>query len=263
MELLCALLGKAPLFGLMTDEGRMSSWLVEVKTTKEPDWGVLGTAIGRKVVDANPFIVGIDQYLGTEVTDDNMHLLKKMGSATAAAGAVGLYHVENLTPDAKDKGRDLLMEGYQTYVFDDEEQARVLATFPTDFDDRPEDPTVALIGCPHNTYKEVFDWGTMVTEALEKRGLDAPAIPTKLLTAFPVRDRLLMEEPVLFAKMTAANMRFTNMCSLSYTGMKGFSEKMFAVTNSPKTRNYYPFVRYLTDDALLETIITGKIPENA
>jgi hypothetical protein len=63
--------------------------------------------------------------------------------------------------------------------------------------------------------------------------------------------------------MTAADMRFTNMCSLSYVGMKGFSEKMFAVTNSPKTRNYYPFVRYLTDDALLETILTGKIPEDA
>ncbi|MGI9242029.1 MAG: aconitase X, partial [Verrucomicrobiales bacterium] len=114
MELLCALLGKAPLFGLMTDEGRMSSWLVDVKTTKEPDLGVLGTAIGLKVVDANPFIAGLSQYLGKEVTNDNMHLLKKMGSATAAAGAVGLYHVEDLTPDAKEKGRDLLMKDYQT-----------------------------------------------------------------------------------------------------------------------------------------------------
>ena len=85
MELLCALLGKAPLFGLMTDEGRMSSWLVDVKTTEEPDWGVLGTAIGLKVVDANPFITGIDKYLGTEVSNDNMHLLKKMGSATASS----------------------------------------------------------------------------------------------------------------------------------------------------------------------------------
>ena len=48
---LCGLLGKAPLFGLMTDEGRMANWLVEVKTTKEPDLGVLGTAIGLKVID--------------------------------------------------------------------------------------------------------------------------------------------------------------------------------------------------------------------
>ncbi|MBW2688083.1 MAG: DUF521 domain-containing protein [Deltaproteobacteria bacterium] len=48
MELLCGLLGKAPLFGLMTDEGRMANWLVEVKTSKEPDWGVIGTAISHQ-----------------------------------------------------------------------------------------------------------------------------------------------------------------------------------------------------------------------
>ena len=263
MELLCALLGKAPLFGLMTDEGRMSSWLVDVKTSKEPDWGVLGTAIGLKVVDANPFIVGIDKYIGKEITNDNMWILKKMGSATAAAGAVGLYHIENLTPDAKQKGRDLLMEGYQTYVFDDAEQARVLANFPTEFEDRPKDPTIAIIGCPHNTYGEIRDWGTRVTEAMEKRGVKKPAIPTRLLCANVVRDRLVKEHPLLVGKMTEADMRFTNMCSLSYVGMKGFSERMFAVTNSPKTRAYYPNVQYLKDEALVETILTGKIPKGA
>ena len=263
MELLCALLGKAPLFGLMTDEGRMSSWVVDVKTSKEPDWGVLGTAIGLKVVDANPFITGIDKYIGKEITNDNMWILKKMGSATAAAGAVGLYHVENLTPDAKQKGRDLLMKDYQTYVFDDAEQARVLANFPTKFDGRPEDPTIAIIGCPHNTYGEILTWGTQVTEAMEKQGQKTPAIPVKLLCANVVRDHLVKEHPLLVGKMTEANMRFTNMCSLSYVGMKGFSERMFAVTNSPKTRNYYPFVRYLKDDALIQTILTGKIPKGA
>ena len=144
MELLCGLLGKAPLFGLMTDEGRMANWLIDVKTTESPDLGVLGTAIGLKVIDGIPFITGMEKTLGTEVTNDNMHLLKKMGSATAASGAVGLYHVENLTPDAKEKGRKLLKEGYQTYVFDDAEQARVLKNFPTEWEGRPKDPTVCL-----------------------------------------------------------------------------------------------------------------------
>jgi hypothetical protein len=45
--------------------------------------------------------------------------------------------------------------------------------------------------------------------------------------------------------------------------MKGFSERTFGVTNSPKTRNYYPSVRYLKDEALIETVCTGKSPENA
>jgi hypothetical protein len=48
-----------------------------------------------------------------------------------------------------------------------------------------------------------------------------------------------------------------------YAGMKGFSERTFGVTNSPKTRNYYPDVRYLKDDALIEVICTGKIPKDA
>jgi hypothetical protein len=263
MELLCGLLGKAPLFGLMTDEGRMANWLVEVKTSKEPDLGVLGTAIGLKVIDGVPFITGIEKYLGTEVSNDNMHLLKKMGSGTAASGAVGLYHVENLTPDAKQSGRDLLMKGYQTYVYDDAEQARVLSNFPVEWEGRPKDPTVCLIGCPHNTYKEILEWGKKVTEAVEKRGLETAAIPTKLFCSNVVRDHLVKEEPLLVGKMVEANMRFTNMCTVSYAGMKGFSERTFGVTNSPKTRNYYPDVRYLTDDALLEVILTGKIPMNA
>ena len=263
MELLCGLLGKAPLFGLMTDEGRMANWLIEVKTSKEPDWGVLGSAIGYKVIDGVPFITGCDQYLGTEVSNDNMHLLKKMGSATAACGAVGLYHLENLTPDAKEKGRNKLMQkGYQTYVYDDAEQARVLGTFPVEWEGRPEDPTIAMIGCPHNTYKELLDWGTKVTEEVEKRGMNT-AIPTRLFCANVVRDRLVKEHPLLVGKMTEADVRFTNMCVVSYAGMKGFSERTFGVTNAPKTRNYYPSVRYLKDDAILEVILTGKIPKNA
>ncbi|MEE9602708.1 MAG: aconitase X [Thermoguttaceae bacterium] len=263
MELCCALVGKAPLFGLMTDEGRKSTWLIDVKTTKVPDWGVLGTAVGLKVVDANPFYTGLEKYFGGEITNDNMHLLKKMGSASAASGAVGLYHVEGLTPDAKEKGRDLLEKGFQTYVFDDAEQARVLAAFPTEFKDRPKKPTHCYIGCPHNTYHEILTWGTNVTEALDKKNQEEGAIPVVLFCPNPVRDRLVEEEPLLVGKMKRAGMRFSNMCQLSYTGMKGVSERVYAVTNSPKTRNYYPNVRYLTDDVLLEVILTGDVPKDA
>jgi predicted aconitase len=263
MELLCGLLGKAPLFGLMTDEGRMANWLVEVKTSKEPDWGVIGTAIGYKVVDGVPFITGLDKYLGDKVTNENMHLLKKMGSATAAAGAVGLYHVENVTPDARAKGRDLLAEGYQTYVIDDAEQARVLGTFPVEWEGRPKKPTACFIGCPHNTYHEILTWGQRVTEAVEKRGQKTAAIPTLLFCSNKVRDHLVEAEPLLVGKMKVAGMKFTNMCAVSYAGMKGFSERIYGVTNSPKTRNYYPSVRYLKDDDLLEVICTGEIPKNA
>ena len=56
--------------------------------------------------------------------------------------------------------------------------------------------------------------------------------------------------------------RRDNMCGVSYAGMKGFSERVRGVTNSAKTRTYTS-LRYLSDDHLVQTIITGKIPKSA
>jgi predicted aconitase len=259
MDMVCAMLGKAPLFGLMTDEGRQAKWLVEVQTSKEPDWGTLGTAIGRKVVEDVPFIAGIDKYFeGGEVTPDNLHKLKAMGSATAASGAVGLYHVEGVTPEPKEKGRDLLVEGYQTYVYDDGEQQNIIATFENLWPEKDGDPTAAFIGCPHNTYFEVKRWGEMVLQALEKAGKEKTAIPVYLMCVNKVRDRLLMEETELAGRMFRAGMSATNVCALAYSGMKGFSERVRGITNSAKTRNYTS-IRYFPDQILVNAIVTGKI----
>ena len=114
MELMCALVGKAPYFGLLTDEGRKAKWLIDVKTKGEPNWGVLGAAIGMKVTEDVPYIVGIDKYMGGKVSPESIVKLKMMGSATASSGAVGLYHVEGVTPEAAKQGRKLLAKGYQT-----------------------------------------------------------------------------------------------------------------------------------------------------
>jgi predicted aconitase len=263
MDLIQAMLGKAPLFGLMTDEGRKAQWLVEVKTSKEPDWGAVGIAIGRKCVEDVPYITGLDKYFkGGKVKNDNLHLLKSMGSATASAGAVGLYHVEGVTPDAKEKGKKLLVKGYKTYVIDDKEQARIIDTFPNLWPEKDGDPTAAFIGCPHNTYHELVKWGKLVTEALDKAGKEKAAIPVYMFLANPVRDRLIREEGELASRMKRAGMVPTNMCSVAYAGMKGFSERVRGVTNSAKTRNYST-LRYFPDDVLVKTIVTGKIPKGA
>jgi hypothetical protein len=263
MDLLQAMLGKAPKFGLMTDEGRKAKWLVEVKTSKEPDWGAVGTAIGRKCVEDVPYITGLDKYFkGGKVTADNLHLLKAMGSATASSGAVGLYHVEGVTPDAKKSGRKLLLKGYKTYIIDDKEQARIIGTFPNLWPKKDGNPTAAFIGCPHNTYHEVIKWGKLVTEALDKAGKTEAAIPVYLFTPNKVRDRAIEEHGELISKMKRAGMHATNMCGVSYAGMKGFSDRVRGVTNSAKTRNYST-VRYFPDEILVKIIVTGKIPKSA
>ncbi|MDX2316912.1 MAG: aconitase X [Hyphomicrobiaceae bacterium] len=259
MDLMCALAGKAPYFGLMTDEGRKAKWLIEVKTSGEPDWGVLGGAIGEKCVEDPPFIVGIDKYFDGKITPQNVHKLKAMGAATASNGAIGLYHVENLTPDALDKGRDLLVKDYQTYVIDDAEIERVRSTYPNLWPENVKKPNRAYIGCPHNTYQEMMNWGTGILDALKARGQEKIALPTHMFSATVVRDHVFMEHPVMMRDLKKAGVTFTNTCVVCFSGLKGYNDTEFGVTNSNKTRKYSNSI-YLKDDDLLEVIMTGELP---
>jgi predicted aconitase len=118
----------------LTDEGRKAKWHIDVRLSKEPHWGALGGAVGTKVVEQVPYVTGVDQWLTLKEDDSGvdgvtMGKLKAFGSATASSGAVGLYHVENITPEARANGRGQLADDYQTYVIDDAEYARVIASF--------------------------------------------------------------------------------------------------------------------------------------
>ena len=258
MDLMCAILGKAPDFGLMTDEGRKAKWLIDVKTKGEPDWGILGGAIGEKCVEDVPYVIGVDKYLDGKITPENVHKLKAMGAATASSGAVGLYHVENLTPDAVQHGRKLLAKGYQTYIIDDKEIDRVRGSYPNLWPKNVKKPNRAYIGCPHNTYHEMVKWSTMILDELKKRGLKKVAIPTHLFSRGSGSNHLLDEHPMMVRDLKRAGVTFTNTCVVCFSGLKGYSDSEFGVTNSNKTRKYSNSI-YVKDDQMLESIMTGKL----
>jgi predicted aconitase len=260
MDVLCALVGKAPYFGLMTDEGRKAKWLIEVKTSSPPQWGVLGGAIGEKCIEDVPYITGIAQYFNNELTPENLHMLKEMGAATASAGAVGLYHVEDLTPEAKELGRDLLVEGYQTYVIDDAELQRVYDTYPNPWPEGVTKPTAAYIGCPHNTYEELEIWGNAIHKAMKDAGKEQVAIPAAFMVARVVSDAFFLKNPELYRDLYAMGVRYSNTCVVCFAGMAGFDEDNHVVTNSNKARKYSPsrFVPKMED--MVNIIVTGEMP---
>lgn len=258
IEMLCNMLGKAPNFGLMTDEGRKAKWLIELTTTDEPQWSVVGGAIGMKVMEDVPFIAGADRYLG-QVDSISCGKLKDMGAATATNGAVGLYHVENITPDAIDHGRDLLVEGYQTYVIDDAEIDRVRKAYPNLWSKKDAKPTRAFVGCPHNSFHQLYDWGQRITRALSNRGQAKVAIPLHLFCSPLVFDHFLDEHAELVRDLKRVGVNFTNTCPLTFAGIPGITATEFFITNSNKTREYTN-ARFLNDGPLLETVLTGKMP---
>ena len=156
----------------------------------------------------------------------------------------------------------MLVEGYQTYVVDDAEIERIYSGYPNLWSQQDAKPNLCFIGCPHNTYQEVLSWGERVTEELKRRGQDKLAVPMHLFVAIPVRNHLLDEHPVLVRDMKRAGMSFSNMCAMMFTGLKGYNENHFAVTNSNKARKYSSS-RYFPDDILLEIVMTGEIPAGA
>jgi len=262
MEVLCAIAGKVPVFGLLTDEGRRAKWHIDVRLSKEPHWGVLGTAFGYKVVDQIPYLTGIDKWIGMEDGKPDpiaVGKLKAMGSSSAATGAVGLYHVENVTPEAIDQGRELLVEDHQTYVIDDAELARIRDGFPNLWQDPKGDPNDVYIGCPHNTYDEMVYWCQKLEKALKDAGQDKLAIPVILASAVTVKEHLLDEHPVLFRDMKKAGVEFTHICTPMFMGLKGMADIERGVTNSGKARAYTN-LRIYDDDDLVKIALTGKTP---
>jgi len=253
LELFGSIAGCVPCFGLLTDEGRRATWIIEVKTTAKPEAQVLGSAIGMKVMEDVPYIRGLDIFIGNTLTQDGKDYLKDMGAATASNGAVGLYHVENLTPEAVSLGDTLITFDAKTYVIDDEEMKRIKDGYPCIWKDINAVPKMAFVGCPHLSVKQLIDWTNKVTSALKDAGRKKVAIPTVFTAAPGVLDAFEKTEESAVLKKTGVVVSY--ICPLMYMNNPKCRE-MPVITNSNKLRTYTG-ARYHTDAELLKLIIEG------
>jgi predicted aconitase len=139
--LAAAICGVTPNYGFHLDENRKPNVLIKVDAKLEfnSDFGALGYHVGKIVQNKVPYFVGIKN-----ADTDN---LKALGAAMAASGAVGLYHVENITPEAHlmetkylekiEVGEKEIKEAYEKLNTGNE-------------------PDIVVIGCPHASLKEII-----------------------------------------------------------------------------------------------------------
>ena len=253
IELMGSIAGFVPEFGLLTDEGRKATWIVEVKCEKRPEPQLLGSAIGMKVMEDVPYIKGMEKWLGTELTDETCTYLKDFGAATASNGAVGLYHIENLTPEAVEQGEALIKEGAQVYVIDDAELQRVQDSYPVVWKDINAKPQLCFVGCPHMTFKQLCDWTEAVEKGLAETGLKKVALPT-VFTA-PSAVLKAFEKTEYAPKLKAMGIVVSAICPLMYMN-NPLVKKKAVITSSNKLRTYTT-ARYYTEAQILDAI-TGK-----
>ncbi len=253
IDLMGSILGYVPYFGLLTDEGRKASWVIEVKTTHKPEAQLLGSAIGLKVMEAVPYIKGMNQWLGTNLDDAACTYLKDFGAATASNGAVGLYHIAGLTPDARELGEQLIKENANVYIIDDEELLRVKNSYPVIWKNANDKPKLCFLGCPHMSLQQMKDWTDQVEIGLKNSGNKNVLIPT-VFTAAP--DVLKEFENTPYAKRLKDTGVITSfICPLMYMN-NPLSAKIPVITSSNKLRTYTTS-RYYTEAEILQQITQG------
>jgi hypothetical protein len=138
--LAAALCGVTPNYGLHLDENRKPTVVVKVgaELRNNSDFGALGYHVGKLVKKGRPYFTGIG--------DADVDQLKALGAAMAASGAVAIYHVEGLTPEAGDAD----ISGLETIEVGEKELKETYEALNTG-----QEPDVVILGCPHASLKEI------------------------------------------------------------------------------------------------------------
>ncbi|MEA3377733.1 MAG: aconitase X catalytic domain-containing protein [Chloroflexota bacterium] len=139
--LAAAVTGRTAAYGLHLDENRRASLRVDVRCPIESvaDYGALGYLVGKDARNRVPLFEGL--------TGCSMADLRALGAAMAASGAVALYHVAGVTPEADRP--DTLIPGHHTLVVSD--LAPAYAALNADV----EEIDLAWFGCPHAGLEEI------------------------------------------------------------------------------------------------------------
>jgi predicted aconitase len=256
MDLLSNIVGKTPLAGLLTDQGRRATWLVEVgtETLPHPQW--LGAAIGARVVADVPFIVGLDRFLGPGLSEETLDYLQEMGAACATYGAVGLYHVENVTPEAVESGTDLLAADHSKYFIDDQELRDLRAFYPVMGADGEAKPEMCFIGCPHLSLRQLRWWADSITGALQVRGQRQLAVRTVICAAPQVLQKFKADAEA-YERLERAGAKLSSACAETlFEHVLGSEDAI--LTNSAKLQAYST-ARFVPDEELVEILVSGMI----
>jgi predicted aconitase len=256
MELLCNIVGKTPLTGLLTDQGRRASRLVELATTELPHPQLLGAAIGRLVLADVPYIVGLDGFLGPGLNEETQDFLQDMGAGCATYGAVGLYHAEQITPEAVAMGRDLLLPDHTRHAIDDRMLGELTISLTLPWAAEGVKPDRCFIGCPHLSLRQLYWWSERIDGALQACGRSRLTVDTLICTAPQVLEKLKADADV-YQRLIAAGVKLGVTCvETLFEGDVIAGEKV--VTNSTKLRAYAA-AEFVPDELLLEIMVSGEI----
>jgi predicted aconitase len=240
--LAAAVTGRTARYGLHLDENRRATHIVEVRcpVTSEADCGALGYLVGRRVKNGVPYFRGLG--------DRGQGMLKTLGAALAASGAVALYHVQGVTPEAR--AGDVVAAETETVVIDS--LAEGYAALNSPLGDAID---LVSIGCPHASLAEIEG---------AARWLEGKRVKARLWITTARETREQAQEKGLVELIEAVGGRVVADTCLVVAPIEELGLRSMA-TNSAKAAFYAPTysglaVRFGRLEQCLEAAVTGKWP---
>ena len=167
-----ALTGRTGAYGLHLEQHRCATLHVQVTAAPRTssDYSALGAQVGPHAGARIPYFTGLPLTRGEPFWEEK---LKALGAALAATGAVALYHVAGVTPEAR-TGAPLAPK-HETLTITE------LAPGYAMFNDTDAEIDLLWIGCPHASLAEI----ARVAELVRGRQL---RVPLWVTCARPVKE---------------------------------------------------------------------------
>jgi hypothetical protein len=245
--LAAAIAGRTPRYGLHLAENRRAQLVVDVRCpVRSPaDFGALGTLVGRQAGNRVPYFRGLE--LDPGVSTD---LLKALGAAMAASGAVALYHVQGVTPEAGEPG--IMAPGAGVYRVDGLADGYAALHKPLSAAGEGDAIDLVWIGCPHASLEELA--GVI-------RLLGGRRVQTALWVTMAREVRVQAERSGLVAGLEALGGRVVADTCLVVAPVRDLGLRTMA-TPSAKGAYYAPShsgtaVYYGSLEACIEAAVTG------
>jgi predicted aconitase len=241
--LAAAITGRTPRYGLHLPENRRAQLVVDLRCPVQSlaDFGALGTLVGRVARNRIPLFRVSDFEFGT-----HYDLLKAFGAAMAASGAVALYHIEGVTPEAYQA--DIVAPDAETVVIESLDEGYAALTSAGD-----HEIDLVWIGCPHASANEL----AQVVELLAGR-----PVQTALWVTMAREVRAEVENAGLVEAMEVLGGRVVADTCLVVAPVRELGFRCMA-TPSGKGAYYAPShsglaVRYGSLETCIEAAVTGK-----
>jgi predicted aconitase len=209
-----------------------------------------------KVLADVPYLVGLDRFLGSGLNRETRDYLHEMGAACATAGAVGLFHVENITPEAVDHGRDLLVPSHETYRINDRRLAELLASYPVMWTGKGANPDKCFIGCPHLSLEQLYWWTETIHRTLQASDRRSLSVKTTFCAAPQVLQEFRSDAEAR-EKLESAGAKLSAGCPMQLFDNEVSAEEAI-LTNSNKLRAYTA-ARFVPDEELVGIMVSGEI----